>query len=231
MEPYDWIKNIVVLHTDSDIKPQGATTSDKILHTYKDFGSRFGKQPEDGGYHEVAARNHSLDLARDTGCEWALICDADEFFTHEAWPAIHEAHRTKKDVVWYSCYHYCDPFHYLWWANQVRRVQGSKHLMHDAHARAIRLGGRKLSYVMNNNMQFRDTLGNRTQHCHLMGHPAHCCYHGYGKVHIHTRHMFEPKRPKESWFKGRDIRESTLQMPAEILAAWNSQASTNVGGI
>ena len=238
MQPYDWVTKIAVLQTKDNLKPVESSRlsviDSKTTWHSRNFGQGFEQQPEDGGYHEVAARNHSLDLARESGCNWALICDADEFFLPDAYHHIYEAHRLKKDVVWFSCYHYCSPNQYLWWNNQVRHVQGSSHLMHDAHARAIRLGGRKWKYVMNNNQKYRDTMTNRTEHCHLMGHPAGCCHHGYGKIHIHTRHMFEPKRPTQEWLSKREQRESDIVLPQAVVDDWLEQEGvlpTNVGGI
>jgi len=223
MTSYDWATKIVTLHT-TDNRSPSEHADGKRYDFHKSFGTGFDKQPEKGGFHEVAARNYLLDLCRMFGCDWVLICDDDEFYMPGAYDAICAAHSTNKNVVWFSCYHFRSPTHYLWWPNQVRRVHRAKYPMHDAHPRAFRMS-LNWKYVVNNNEKYRNELNNRTQHCHINSHPSAAVLHGYGKHHIHTRHMFDPKRPTRDWLDARENRESDIVLPSVILNAWNKQES------
>ena len=94
--------------------------------------------------------------------------------------------------------------------------------VHDAHARAFRSSA-KFRYVKNPNNKFRSTLFNWTMHCHIKPHPASRVRVSYAMNHIHTHHMFEPKRPgKETldrWVK----HESREFMPEVYQEAWKLQ--------
>jgi len=197
MAEYDWINAVVTMRTDcsSTTGTTGCGPNDTTTHfTQRHFGRGFDKQPADGGFHELKARNELLRFAEGVGCDWTLLADPDELFRDETFAEIQVAHRTRKDVIWFECYHFCSPTQYLWWESQLHPVHDARRKLHDPHARAVRASARK-RYVPNINNKFRDGLRNHTMHCHIQPQVAREVHIAYGIYHVHTRHMYDPKRP------------------------------------
>jgi hypothetical protein len=230
MEPYVWIEHIITLHTEGSKPPQ---RQGKQQHLYEEFGSGFERQPEDGGFHEINARNRLLELAAASGCQWVLLCDPDEFFLPATFGELRQAHHCGKGAVWFSCYHFRDPQRYLWWPTLVRKVAGSVQPLHDPHPRALRLD-LEWQYSPHPSEDTLSRFRNRTQHCRVLPSPAHLSHHAYDLLHVHTRHMFHPKRPPEAALDARENRAAGVELPDVILQHWRRQQTTdsiNVGGI
>jgi hypothetical protein len=220
MTQQTWVNRIVVLHT-AEQQVSWQTRSKLITHVYRDFGQGFDKQPEDGGFHELAARNEMLTWARASECDWILICDSDEIYLPMTKDHITEADMKRKSVVWFPCYHFCSPTQYLWWPNTVRKISGVA--MHDPHPRAIRATA-KIRYELNRNNHLRGELPNRTMHCHLQNTIRKRQYWAkQGVCHVHTRHMFDPKRPDAKWFENQKPRSFDSGLPDTITKAFTEQ--------
>lgn len=214
MQSYAWVSSIVVLDTGRS-KP---VLPENIIHPAEVFGYGFEEQPEHGGFHEVAARNRSLDIALKTGCDWLLLCDADEFFMESMFAEITAADRAGKDVVWLSCYHHTAPNRCIWESGEIRQVFGSGPRLYDPHPRAIR-ASRRWRYIVN--QSYGVGLRNRTKHCHLNHHAGRQVHRADGHLHVHTRHMFYPKRPSDlSKYATRHIADA---LPDIILSTWRQQ--------
>lgn len=223
MKTHPWVTKIVTLNTrERNPIAEGVDDEQRSYSFSGKFGYGFDKQPEDGGFDEIRARNHALDLAEKMGCTWTLICDCDEFFTDETYSDICDAHHQGKAVVWFSCYHFRDPSKYLWCPDYLKTVLHSKE-MHDPHPRAFRTAAR-LRYVLNPADAYRSKLRNRTQHCQLQSTAGRKAHFVYGLRHVHTKHMFDPKRPsqeelnKETWWTA-----TGFQMPDVMVQAWDKQ--------
>ena len=221
---YDWVTESVSVKTDAPPSGVLSKTIDGKRRTslHDNYGVGFDKQPSAGGFHELRARNDLLRLAEKTGCDWILLADPDELFRDETFHEIQLANRVRKDVVWFECYHYCAPNQYLWWPDTLRQIHGSRRKLHDAHPRAIRASA-KLRYVQNNNNAFRKRLRNHTMHCHLQPHSSNAAHIAYGIHHIHTRHMFDPKRPDPERLTKFDKKISPYTLPELYVNAFNNQ--------
>lgn len=223
MSSMDWVSKIVVLQTDGgcDYLPQ--LSHPKVRHISEDFGKGLDKQPEDGGFNEVAARNRLTQAAKESGCRWLLTCDADEFFMPGTEVALGEAEASDKLAVWFSCYHFRNPRQHLWLPGMVRDVRPLGIKMHDPHLRAMRLD-QQWFWVMNDRVR-QTGYGNRTAHCYPSAVPWRQAVGVNELLHIHTRQMFDPKRLQAEILDKLDHREADLTMPAAIVNAWSEQES------
>jgi hypothetical protein len=190
MTKYPWVKEVFVLHADQDRLPR---QEGRINHVYQDYGSGFDKQPEDGGFDEVAAKNHVLRLGRSGNCDWLLIVDADEFFLPCTINQIAIAHREQLETAFFEHWHFCSPTQYLFARHATRRFRKNGVAMHDPHMRAIRAKS-ECWYELNANVEVRNTWPNRTIHCTPVNPGWHTVHEAPGLYHIHTRHMFGEKR-------------------------------------
>lgn len=80
----DRISWLCVLITDGSRDFAARRSCNHLCWDTGNFGSGFNRQPEDGGFNEVAARNAMLAQAaalhRLTPVDWVVWCDSDEYF-------------------------------------------------------------------------------------------------------------------------------------------------------
>ena len=224
MIKYDWITTGVAIKTDSCLTKTCPTTFDGKLQTsiHGDYGSGFDKRPKDGGFHALRARNDLMRAAEDTGCDWILLADPDELFRDETYVEIQTAHKARKTTIWFECYHFCTPDQYVWWQSTTKQIHGSRRMLHDPHARAVRSSSRS-RYVSNVSNQYRKRLRNYTVHCHLGPQNPRDVHIAYGIYHIHTRHMFDPKRPSQTQLAEMDKKTAPMTLPQSYVDAFDSQ--------
>src|SRR5262245_47266123 len=82
MADYDWVHRVVVLHTDR-ARPKYfgrlARAHSKVAEYWRAFGRGWDRQPEGGGFDEIAARNLAVSLAADPGARWGVKFDSDAY--------------------------------------------------------------------------------------------------------------------------------------------------------
>lgn len=219
---YDWIWRIALLNS------RGGTfdiSHPKLLHFSRDFGHGFTAQPEDGGFDEVAARNFLLDAVADIDGTCTILCDSDDVYHPDTVRVIELMARNNSLAGMIECWHFTSPNQYLFFPNSLFRYRDSSPRLHDPHIRILRHGC-GIRWQLNPNTTLRDTWPNRTMHCtpQLGSWPT--LLRIPGLFHLHTHHMFEPKRTayvtshKKDW-KLRTIRNSPF--PANIVEAYEAQ--------
>src|SRR4029079_792814 len=225
MTKYPWVTKVVVLHTDCDRLPRQLG---KVEHVYQNYGSGFDRQPENGGFDEIDARNHALRLGRETGCDWLLVVDADEFFLPCTIDPIAHAHRSNKAAVCFECWHFITPTQYLFFENTMRPASKHTPAMHDPHIRAIR-GSASIWFEQNPNRTFRDELANDTMHCTPTRMPTQAVLYAPGMFHIHTHHAYGEKRSAyvaaHDVMPFRDVKSGSNVFPKVYLDAYEPCAA------
>jgi hypothetical protein len=147
MSSYDWIKRILILHTD-EISPNyyQKYESDKVVEVYKNFGDKgFSAPVEKNGFDEIACRNFAINFAESLGCEWLLQCDSDEFYTDETGFLF----ENDKNILNFMCYAYHSP---TTGKREQHHIRAWKTHLH-------------LRYSKNPNDDYIKQFPNKTSHC------------------------------------------------------------------
>ena len=135
-----------------------------ISITSADYGRGAAVAPELGGFRQVHARNRALALAEAQRCDWLLLCDADEFFTEDAWGPLQQAHETGATSCWYDCYHFCKHDEYHWDPQDLHQVMPyERQLAVDPHPRGLR-ASENYRFEFNRNLA-ADQGDNPHRHC------------------------------------------------------------------
>lgn len=219
---YDWVWRIALLHSRGghfDI------THPKLVHFSHDFGYGFDRQPEHGGFDEVAARNYLLDALDTLDGTCTILCDGDDIYHPNTVRVVDLLARNNKLAGMLECWHFTTPNQYLFFPGSVFRYQDTSPRLHDPHIRILRHDCR-MRWQLNPNTALRETWANRTMHCVPELRNWSTVLRVPGLFHLHTHHMFEPKRTRYITTHNRDwelrqIRNSPL--PATILEAYAAQ--------
>ena len=149
MHAYDWVKTIVIMHTDTAPNFTLHQQYPKVREMWEP-----GLRLANGQLDEVTARNVCLDFAEKQGNEWLLQCDSDECYLDHTVEMLKQA---DCDGVWMGTYNVCSLTEYL--ALPVNPAAP----MQDAHMRAWK-SSLKLRYARNAAYQHNI---NPTVHCEL----------------------------------------------------------------
>ena len=196
-EPYPWVSSIVAFDTSQALP---FTRRGKVLHCGRDFGYGFDKQPEQGGYDEINARQTALKIARGENHFWSLIVDADEIYHPGFDRVLDVAEGQGSNAVCVECWPLVTPQRYVYNREAVFDIDNLR--LHDPHVRAIS----KLTEVTYTPSPQHWRFANRTQHCRpdsiAKTHTAPGFYHFHVK-----RHDFQPEQLRtlpeslpEAWF-------------------------------
>jgi len=161
---YDWVSNIVILHTDK-IKPKFRFKNKKIKEYWEYFGEGFETSIEVGGFDEVGARNRALQLAYQLETDYYVITDSDEVWTYET---INILENNKNDLrsMFVSTYPVIDN-HTI--ALDQKCIQDE---LHDPHFRIINrkslfFNPQNTLIQANPNKEFLKQFKNQSLHCYL----------------------------------------------------------------
>jgi hypothetical protein len=177
MARHEWVHKIVVLHTDR-ARPRYfgrlSRAHAKVEEHWRAFGSGWDKQPEAGGFDEIAARNLAVTLAAGAGARWVVKCDSDEYYTAAFGGELAVAEsesRPAVDANW----------------NQLLEPDAIRH--EPVMARQI------VAWRADSGIRYRlcvrHGLRNRTMHCHPDIETG--WYSANGYFYFHVRHMIGPK--------------------------------------
>jgi len=207
MREYDWVSRIVVLDTD---RTDHEKVVDHKTHRFAaDFGTGIAKPVEQGGLNQIAARRRLLQLCRETGCDWILVVDADEYFTYATYRAIRHAHDASPRVcrMRVACHHFLDPWS---WCNL--RPDLSLRLI----TRCIRADAGACDYKHNPKL----ARANQTQHCYLSGGEAFVEHTAI--LHVHTRYLYPHRVRNEKhleWMRNHADHDPQFQLHPYVLQA------------
>ena len=85
------VSHIIILSTGPS-KPvkfgRYASRHEKVREFYQYFGNGFDLPVEQGGFNQIAARNHALSLAEKTTASWLMQIDADDYYLPEFFQQI-----------------------------------------------------------------------------------------------------------------------------------------------
>lgn len=86
-----FVKDIVILHTGPNL-PANAYSLEKsyskIHEFHKSYGQGFTLPVDEGGFDQINARNHILQLAETYPAEWLMQVDADDFYLQHIFEQI-----------------------------------------------------------------------------------------------------------------------------------------------
>ncbi|MEU5868295.1 glycosyltransferase [Nonomuraea sp. NPDC047529] len=135
---HDAVRTALVLHTGPRRPPDYgglASRYSKVREVHRDFGEGYSRSLGQGGYDQLSARNHALDLIEDSGVEWLLQFDADDYYDPGLLSIVtrlDEGH----DAVVCSCYTLTSETRH-WHEPRLDKVVGGKLLL-DPHTRVWR---------------------------------------------------------------------------------------------
>jgi hypothetical protein len=231
MSSYKWVSDIVVLITNQTDEKRRRSQG-KINYHYGNFGDGFLKEPEDGGFSQIDARNRLLFLLRERRPDWHVLLDSDEFFTDSTFDLIQYAQSMRKVNILMSTYLFHSPTHYGHHPKWDDTKDGRVPLI-DPHVRIF--SKEIVPYYASAGYQMmgvkREAGGgrNRTSHCKLMGFdkPRQQLTRE-GPFHIHFKQLFGPKRnpdPYSRWLMGGEtvFREAEIDWPVNIIKAWEKE--------
>lgn len=222
MIEHDWVGRVIVLDTDIDAAP---AETGKLLRVGIDFGTDIGKPVEEGGLDQIAAREKSLELGRETGFKWLVVCDADEFYTDSLQIHLSAAEQAGCNAIRLPIYPYCSPDKYL--SDEGFEMESDGNAYPKPMPRIV-TADCPAKYVRN--MTPHLASPNKTRHCFLSraGPGIHwyvaldppCC--------IHTHWLLYPKRPPDSYI-GRLRRKDAWPelLPEVMMNAWNKQCNSS----
>ena len=177
MAGHEWVHRIVVLHTDRT-RPKYfgrlARAHSKVSEYWRAFGHGWDKQPEAGGFDEIAARNLAVSLAESHGARWVVKCDSDEYYADAFGAELDAAERQGRPAVDAN------------W-NQLLEPDAIRH--EPVMARQI------VAWQATSGIRYRQStrhgLRNRTMHCHPDIESGWYSANGYFYFHVH--HLIGPK--------------------------------------
>ena len=158
----------------------------------KHYGEGQNRQPEDGGFHELNARNDLFQFARESECDWVLMCDADEFFLENTIEAIIAAHAADKQIIMFSTHHLLSPTTYAYQGDRYKKVKEDA-VMYDPTARGLRLG-HDHRYGPHPDEDYVARLPNRTSDSYLENRAYADTYPAHGVFHIHLKYLLADGR-------------------------------------
>ena len=174
---YRWVDRVIILQTTSHI-PQSAI-DDKVTLLGADFGYGFDREPEEGGFDELSARNLQLQLLHLTGQPWLGLIDADELFTENTGELLTRADAAGKTRIVFECHHLYKTGRKIW-PEQLTTFGG--YSINDPHCRIFR---RRYAAEVFQPAPRHIAKTNRTQHCQLAGVTAEQCLVVTGAYHLH----------------------------------------------
>lgn len=190
---YSWVSRIIILQTTCRI-PQ-SSVGQKTELVGADLGYGFDRQPEDGGFDELTARNTQLQLLHLTWLPWLGLIDADELFTEETGELLAQADRASKSKIVFECYHMLQTGRKIWPEQQT--VFGGK-VINDPHCRIFKNRKEPETFQL---APPQIAGANRTQHCQLAGVQSSQCLVVTGPYHLHfpdRKHVFTRSEPAEA---------------------------------
>lgn len=133
--------------------------SSKVWEVHRDFGQGYLRSLEQGGYDQISARNYALQLMENSGVDWLLQFDADDFYDPE-FLSIVAGLDERYDAVHCPCYTLTSATDY-WYEPILERTVGGIRLL-NPHIRAWRLSLKKrFEPCLNSIKRYR----NITRHC------------------------------------------------------------------
>ena len=196
-EQYPWVASILALDTSQKLPFE---RRGKTLFGGLDYGYGFDRQPEQGGYDEIAARESALKIARGETGQWSLIADADELYHPQFDLVLAAAERQAAAAIRVECWPVVSATNYVYYPNTVFEVDGER--LHDPHVRALT----KLWCCQYQRSPQHWRYANRTQHCRperiarTLSAPG--FYHFHAKAHAFTPDQLRklPEALPEAWF-------------------------------
>lgn len=187
-EKYDWVDQIVIVHTDEK-EPKIIHNNDfdknKVVHLWYPFGTGFDKSVENGGFDEIEARNFAIITAMDVAQpgSWLVQCDSDEFYSYDTKDQIEMASLNGHLGIRLNCNHFINP-------------ETVKYPLADPYDYHLRIwkADQPVFYRQNTNSRFMAKFPNKTTHCVPIG----CDNYKQvtGLFHIHVKSMILNNREK-----------------------------------
>jgi len=206
MSSYNWVDKIVIVWTGKDKVLMPFNGNSKVYWYDEYFGDGFDTSFKEGGFNEIDARNFAIGKAKETGADWLIQCDSDEFFTDSTINIIRQAQSQGKDRIWVECWHAFAPNIFLDDPLAYTRFGDTKY--HDVHPR-INKASIDSSFYKNPNEEFINSFKNQSLHCVQVGTQHN--HYAKGTYHIHTHDLFPSKRRK--LFPGAEYRIIENVMP------------------
>jgi hypothetical protein len=218
MEKYDWVNEILLIGTAGvwDNRLRG-----KIVTVTREFGEGFDRNPERGGFDELAARNYTLQLAYTDNYDWTLLLDADEFFLPETYDDLRRASDDGMQGIFFECYHAKTLDTFVWDPASLVNIKDKK--MHDPHLRAVHRDLAAWYRLQPENLRREWT--NRTLHCYIETAKVwHKLTTVLGPRHVHLKHLLPPK---SQLYDLQQTRQLTINWPHEVVAAYRNFINEN----
>lgn len=186
MAEYAWIRTAMVLITDQDKLPQTVRKPLVHMRVSTKHGAGFEVPPSAGGYNEIQARNHLVRISRaqalSSGCNWVLLCDADEFFAEQTIEVVRACEESQSTAAVFGCCHVLNQSEQAVWPHRQKIYAGQP--IHDPHIRLVHARS-PIEYMHNPLMV--DAI-NPTQHCLLSCPEIRPVIAPHG-LHLHMRYV------------------------------------------
>lgn len=158
------VTSLVVLHTGTDKPPTFGQLADhfpNVREVHKDFGNGLDRAVGDGGFDQIAARNHAQRLVEEAKPDWIIRNDADEILLNAALDAVAQT-SDRYDLITFD-YHTLLAGGRYWNAPHLKRRVGHETLL-DPHLATWR---RELELYDEACPQTALTSANVTRHCNI----------------------------------------------------------------
>ena len=135
--------------------------STKYVEIHRPFGDGYDLSEDEGGYDQISARNFGLEVARETGGDYLLQFDADDFYD-EALFDFMESMPAATSALALSCITLTEEGCWKQGLKKTRKL-ANNHVLVDPHIRCFRSS---LNVRYERSVK-ADTLTNKSRHCHF----------------------------------------------------------------
>ncbi|WP_338310446.1 hypothetical protein [Bradyrhizobium ottawaense] len=216
-------RSILILHTGPRPHPDFQSLASEfpvVTELHSNFGEGYEVSVAQGGYDQLGARNFAIEHVEESGADWLIQFDADEFITRAG---IDEIVRTPEiyDLVLFSYYTLVSRAAY-WFEDRIARsVNGT--ILNDPHPLIWRRCLEKRTELCGNSAKL---YVNHTRHCSVSfhNHPRWRVRALDAPYHFHF-HCLLGKRNADLRQR---FKEFEAPLPADLLRCLDSMAAENL---